>query len=121
MTMSFWSSSGTRLRPSTCGRTAGGISAPASAARVGNTSTWAASAPQSAGVNRPGQRQNELARVPPSHGVPFAPRMPAANRFTPTVPPLSFMNTTSVSRAMSQASSWSSSRPTRSSIVWIMP
>ena len=44
----------------------------------------------------PGQRQNDAARVPPSQGVPFCPRMPALKTSTPAVPPLSFMKMTSV-------------------------
>ncbi len=78
---------------------------------------WAVSAVQSAGCTRPGQRQKEFARVPPSQGEPLAPRMPALNTLTPAVPPLSFMNTTRVFLAMPQSSSRASRRPMFSSML----
>ena len=81
----------------------------------------AASTPQSAGFSVPGQRQKELARVPPSHAVPFAPRIQALKTLVPAVPPLSFMKTTSVSFAMPHSSSLASTLPTFWSMLWTMP
>ena len=75
----------------------------------------------SAGFRVPGHLQNEDARVPPSQAVAFWPRIPALKTFVPTVPPLSFMKMTSVSRSIPHSVNFASSQPTLLSILAIMP
>ena len=59
--------------------------------------------------------------MPPSHGLPLLPRMPALKTRTPPVPPLSFMKITRVFSSRPRSFRRASIRPTLSSMFAIMP
>ena len=71
------------------------------------------------GFTRPGQRTIIGTRMPPSYRCPFDSRN-GRQSDTPAKPPLSLVNTTSVSSSKPSASSDASSRPTARSIASII-